>query len=272
MVPGMVFTDVDGTLLDHDHRCVGASATSIAELGRRGIAFVLVSARMPEALYPIQHELGFAGPLVCYSGAYVLDERGGELLSRTIPLDRALEVRDVVSASVPGACCCAYGFHTWACDDSTDFRIVRESRIVGVTPRQATLEDAFDERGIHKFLLIGRPGQGETVREAVARACPDLTVVRSSPILCEVMAAGVSKAAGVRLLAERQGVDLSDAVAFGDGMNDVGMLDVVPQSYAMANADERVRSRAPHVTRLDNDHNGVGDTLEALLGGDFGKD
>ena len=42
-----VFTDVDGTLLDAEHRVIAASRPVIQKLTRMGVPFVLVSARMP---------------------------------------------------------------------------------------------------------------------------------------------------------------------------------------------------------------------------------
>lgn len=61
----IVFTDVDGTLLDAEHRVIAQSCSVIQGLAPLDIPFVLVSARMPEGLYTIQNEIGFTGPLVC---------------------------------------------------------------------------------------------------------------------------------------------------------------------------------------------------------------
>lgn len=263
----IVFTDVDGTLLDGEHRTVAASAPAIARLGEAGVPFVLVSARMPEALHPIQRALGFSGLLVCYSGAYALDEDGNELLSRPIPLARALETRRIVSEVAPDVCCMTYGYHVWAVDDRHDPRVANEERIVGCESAEAPVEQAFAEAGgVHKLLLVGEPERIAVVHDRLAAELPDLTVVLSSPILCEIMAGGVSKAEGVAVMCRHFGLDVSQAMAFGDGHNDVEMLAAVPESYAMANADEWVRSHARHVTRLTNDENGLAAELERLLG------
>lgn len=267
MVPRIVFTDVDGTLLDRNHHVRPRTAEVTRELARRGIPFVLVSARMPEALHPVQDDLGISGPLVCYGGAYVLDEDGGELLSRTIGLARAGEVGRMVASELPDVCCSAYGFHVWACSDRSDPRIAHEEQVVHTTAVAATLEAAFDERGVHKFLLMGRPDQVLAAERLLGAACPDLTVVRSSDTLCEVMSGGVSKAEGIRRVCGCHGIALEDAVAFGDGCNDVGMLAAVPQSYAMANGAPEARAAAAHVTELDNDHDGLATQLSVLLEG-----
>ena len=54
--------------------------------------------------------------------------------------------------------------------------------------------------------------------------------------------------------------------AFGDGRNDIDMLRAVPQSWAMANSPAEVRAAAARVTALDNDHDGLAETIFSLLG------
>ena len=77
---GIVFTDVDGTFVGSDHHAIMECAPVVRRTAAR-VPICLVSARSPEGLYPIQRDLGFVGPLACYSGAYVLDEKGVELFS-----------------------------------------------------------------------------------------------------------------------------------------------------------------------------------------------
>ncbi|WP_248896449.1 phosphoglycolate phosphatase [Haloplanus halobius] len=71
---------------------------------------------------------------------------------------------------------------------------------------------------------------------------------------------GVAKGDGVRSVAETLALEPADFVAVGDSENDVSTFEVVGESYAVANADDRARDAADHVTEgahLDG-------TLEAL--------
>ena len=70
----IVFSDLDGTLLDRNGQVSEATATKIRALSAAGIPFVPVSARMPDAIYPIMERIGLVSPLVCYSGAWILGE------------------------------------------------------------------------------------------------------------------------------------------------------------------------------------------------------
>lgn len=55
------------------------------------------------------------------------------------------------------------------------------------------------------------------------------------------------KGDGLRAIADVCGYDLSSFVAIGDSENDVSTFEVVGESYAVANADERARSAADTV-------------------------
>lgn len=264
-LPSVVFSDVDGTVLDSAHRVTPRAAAAARALSERGVPLVLVSARMPEALEETRRELGNVGPMVCYSGAYVLDAAGAELVSRPIALGCALEVRDYIACAVPEACCMAYGYHTWVTFDRSDQRVSREEGIVGVESVEGTLEEHFSERGLHKFLLVGEPGVIERAEREVGAAFPSLKVVRSSPILCEIMDGRASKTEGIRIVCEHLGAALEDAVALGDGRNDMDMLRTVPRSWAMANAPAEVRASAARVSAFDNDHDGFAETVFSVL-------
>jgi HAD superfamily hydrolase (TIGR01484 family) len=159
-----------------------------------------------------------------------------------------------------------YGFHEWIVDDRSDPRIAREEQLVQTCARECRdLSETFDERGIHKFLLMGESRDILVAQEMISERFPHLTAVRSSDILCEVMAGDVRKGQAVRLLCEHYGIDSREAVAFGDGPNDIDMLQAVERSYAMANAEEEVKQAAFEVVPWTNAESGVAKMLERLV-------
>lgn len=80
----IVFSDIDGTLLTDDKRVTEKTEQAVKGLVQQGIPFVLVSARMPEAIYPITEAMGVKIPLISYSGALVLTEEGETLYSLSL--------------------------------------------------------------------------------------------------------------------------------------------------------------------------------------------
>ena len=66
------------------------------------------------------------------------------------------------------------------------------------------------------------------------------------------------KGVGVRALAEKFGISLSDVMAIGDNYNDLPILTVVGHPYIMENAVDELKDRFPNKCRR------VEDTLAAL--------
>jgi hydroxymethylpyrimidine pyrophosphatase-like HAD family hydrolase len=86
----------------------------------------------------------------------------------------------------------------------------------------------------------------------------------SSGALVEISAAGVTKAAGLAWICDRDGLDASEVVAFGDMPNDIPMLAWAGRAVAMGNAHPAVREVADEVT-LTNDEDGVAGYLSSLF-------
>lgn len=261
----IVFTDVDGTLLGDDHHALPESSPAVRALMERNIPLVLVSARPPEGLRTIQRPLGFTGPLVCYSGAYAIDEAGNQLINHTLPVEDAVQLKRFFERELPHLCCMTYGFEHWLVDDADDPRVRAEAEAVLFEPEVGEVGQVFTDTGIHKFLLSGEPAEIEAADAHVRAVYPELAVARSSDILLEVMSGRASKAEGVRVMCEHFGIPVEHAAAFGDGRNDLDMLRAVPESFAMANAPAVVKEAAAHVTELTNQQNGVAVKLIELL-------
>ncbi|OAX75376.1 HAD family hydrolase [Lactiplantibacillus plantarum] len=72
----------------------------------------------------------------------------------------------------------------------------------------------------------------------------------------------VGKLPAIQFLAAQYGLTAADIMAFGDGANDVPLLQYAAHSYAMINAPAEIQATAQHVTTLDNEHDGVLATIE----------
>ncbi len=89
-------------------------------------------------------------------------------------------------------------------------------------------------------------------------------MVRVSFGWCEIMAKGVSKGAMLEQVAKKYNIPLEDIYVFGDGENDLSMLELVEHSYAPTNALDNVKKQA-HYSCLSNNEDGVAHTIDGLL-------
>ncbi len=253
----VVFSDIDGTLLNSKHQVTPDTRLEILSLEQRGIPFILVSARMPDGILTIQNQIGNHAPIICYSGALIWGTNGEILYSCQMNLDLAIEVKNMLDKEFPNMCCNTYGHNKWIVDDDKNPWVRSEETITGIKSKIGNIEEAFAEnKGIHKFLLMGDPKDILILEKRLKQDYPDLHVAKSTEYYLEVMEKHVRKSKAVRILCDYYGYSMDEAIVFGDGHNDIDMLKDIKNSYAMANAPKEVQDSAAYVT-LDNDHEGL---------------
>ena len=260
-----VFSDVDGTLLNSAHRVTPKTAEWIRRLPERGIPFVIVSARSPSGIYPIMLRNGFRCALIAYSGALIMDEERNVLYNRQIPRELAAKIEEFFVGSGFAMSWCIYSADDWISPDRSDPRILNEERIVEAESREGTVADLAPGAGVNKFLCICAPGTILEIEKEVKRSFPEVEAVRSSDILLEIMAKGISKAEALNRFCDHLGILPRETIAFGDNYNDVEMLEAAGRGYVMGNAPEEILQRFPLHT-ADNDHDGIAKALERILG------
>src|SRR5205814_7796017 len=91
-----------------------------------------------------------------------------------------------------------------------------------------------------------------------------LYISKSLPYFLEFASRDVTKASGLEFVAEHLGFSRERTVAFGDGENDIELVDWAGYGVAVANAHERVKEVADFVCP-SVDEEGVAQVLEAFL-------
>ncbi len=253
----IIFSDIDGTLLDNCHQVSGGTCKKIIELEQKGIPFVLISARMPEGVTSIQRQIGNHSPIICYSGGLIYDEGGKILYSCLLEMDKALKIKEILKAEFPRISFNTYGYEKWIVDSANDPWVREEENITGLKAKEGDMEKEFaEEGGIHKLLLMGESEEIQSVETRLRKKYPELSIVLSKKNYLEIMHGNANKSTGICHLCNHRGISLEEAMAFGDGYNDMDMLKAVKYSYAMGNAPEEVKESAAYVT-LNNDNEGI---------------
>ena len=260
---GIVFCDADGTLLDSRHTVLPGTLMAFEALRARGIPMVIVSARSPAGIRPIQREHGLNGPIAAYSGALTIDEDQTAIRSVTFPLARALEIISCLESLPQKTVWNLFSGEHWLTPDPADPRVRAEENIVKTRAGRYVPGALPEDTGIHTLLIMGGSDTSPAVEEALRKAFPHVSIRRSSDILLEIMAEGVGKDAAVMDLCARYGVPPDQAVAFGDQFNDEDMLRAVGTPVVMGNAPRALKELFPFVTE-DNDHEGIFNALKKL--------
>jgi Cof subfamily protein (haloacid dehalogenase superfamily) len=228
-----------------------------------GLHVVVVTGRMFRSVRRYLDEAGLRDPVVCYQGAVVADPETGRFLRHEpIPLELAREAIAAVEAE-------GYGLNCYVDDELYVAEVTAEARryadfqhlpLTEVGP----LLDWLDAPPT-KLVTIGDPHELDAL-EARLKAHFDgrLYVSKSLPYFLELASPDVTKASGMDFVARHVGLSRERTVAFGDGENDVELLEWAGYAVAVANAHERVLAAADYVCP-PVDEEGVAQVIEAFL-------
>lgn len=257
----IVFSDVDGTLLNTNHKITALTLQAVRDLEKKRIPFVIVSARSPSGIEPILKEYGFTCPIISYSGALILDEKKNVLFHKGMAKSEAKRIITFIENSGFDLSICIYSFEEWFVKEKNDPRIIQEETVVKAAARAGSVDCAAEDE-IHKILCICNPDTILETEEKLKEVFPEYSIVKSSDSLLEIMEQGITKAAAVRTLCSMWNIPLEEAVAFGDSYNDTEMLEAVGRGILMGNAPDDLKKRIL-IHTCDNDHDGI---YYALLG------
>jgi Cof subfamily protein (haloacid dehalogenase superfamily) len=250
----LVATDIDGTLIHTDGTLSARTRGVLADVP---IPVVLVTGRPLRWLRQLYDQLPEPLPAICANGAVVYDPDTDEVLrAEPLSVELLLDVTKRLRKAVPDIALAVevedgrsfWYEEAWPLHWDNQHRLVR----VLATPEELTSVPAV------KLLGRSESYQPDEFYTLVSETLGEVatTTHSSSSALVEISAAGVTKAAGLAWLCEREGIAAEEVLAFGDMPNDVPMLSWAGHSVAMGNAHPAVREVADEVT-LTNDEDGV---------------
>ncbi len=101
----------------------------------------------------------------------------------------------------------------------------------------------------------------EKEEKELLKFMPHCTSARWHPLFTDISPLGGTKQNGIDQFLQHYNIDLSETMAFGDGGNDIQMLEHVAIAIAMGNANDEVKNIADYVTD-DVEHDGIMKALQ----------
>ncbi|MBF6223803.1 HAD family hydrolase [Nocardia abscessus] len=264
--PKMVATDVDGTLIDHDERVTARTKAAVGALIADGVPFVLATGRPPRWIDPVVQGLGYAPLCVCGNGAVIYDSAADRVLaSMTLDVTTLSWLADVAERALPGCGLAAERVGESAHDAVTpQFVSSPQYEHAWLNPDDTSVarEEVIDAPAIKMLIRLpgARSSDMRTVLAPLIGERADITYSTEHGLI-ELSAPGITKAAGLSVVAQRLGVDEATIVAFGDMPNDVPMLTMAGHGVAMRNAHPEALAAADEVAESNSD-DGVARVLE----------
>ena len=272
----ILFTDLDGTLLDDNKDISAEDMSAVRKMIAAGHKFVMTTGRPLTSVKKLAGRYGFLEAgfyLVSFNGGLIYDcESQKAILTRYIPVEEVKAIMDAAHA-------CGMHAHTYSGDlvvseyeteqlktycrlMQMDYVVVKDIReyygqfinVVVKPPIKVNIITPFDHSSLESFRA--------EMRKITAGKLFD---VFSKPEMLEFSHMKSNKGDAVRFMADFYRVPMADTIAVGDEENDCPMIEAAGIGVAMANASPVVRNVADYVTERDNNHSGIAEVIEKFV-------
>ena len=270
----LIALDLDGTLLNMEKKVPQGNYQALKECEKAGIQIVPDTGRGVGGIPPMIRELPGANYAITTNGAVVADLKNNKAI-KTCGLSNEMIQRILNIAKK---------YHS-ATDPFIDGRAITEPASIdhmdefGLSPEMQKLIRDTREVVPNVMEYVKTTGaEAEKVnifmadleeREVLRKelmAIPELSISSSMYNNLEVNAKGADKGSALLWLADYLGIDREETMSFGDGENDIPMIQAAGIGVAMENALDTVKAAADMIT-LKNDEDGVAAAIRKIIFG-----
>lgn len=270
-----IFIDLDGTLLERRSDYSEFTKKTLKQVEKNGHTVILASGRPKVGVDYIYKNLGLKSKyIIADNGATLIDMHTGKTVFKNyIKPDLFLSLVEINSKIIESYLfnvdnlCYVYNY---------DDRLARFSFFAGqseVKIIEITKENRMSLPDFPGALVLLKPDKSQEFEEMISkkflglgfRYYFDVYTENGNFPLYEVHIKGQSKAISILELAKQKEVDLNQAIAFGDNVNDVEMLNSVKYGVAMRNSREILYPHAKLFTSHTNKEDGVAKCLTEVF-------
>lgn len=265
----ILFTDLDGTLLNSEKNISPEDLKAIEQLTASGHKFVISTGRPIQSAVKIAQKYGWSGEgyyISSYNGGLIYDCSNNEaIIKRPVPLPYVRYILDEAYKA---------GLHAHTYDDVNVVsehatkeleEYTRTIMVPGIVVKSAT--EYLKEEPI-KVIVISHESHSvlDKFRDHMAPWCEGkLATVFSSPILLEFENPLATKGFSVEFMCRHFNIPIEDSIAVGDEENDISMIKAAGLGIAMINGTENTKAAADHITENDNDHSGISEIIYKFI-------
>lgn len=259
--------DIDGTLTDSEKKITPRTKSAIIRAQEQGCVVAIASGRPRPGVRRYADELELKK-----NGGYILALNGG-LLERysdgriirqsVIPREYYGEICELAKANNVNIL--TYDGDTVVSEKLDDKYLEIEVRINGLAQKRVENLREYLTYEAPKFLMLGDGDYLARIEpEVYARLHERMDVYRSEPFFLEILPKNINKASALEELLSFVGAKRDELMAFGDGYNDISMLEFAGMGVAMQNAHAEVKEHAD-IIAPGNDEDGIADILEKYV-------
>ena len=259
----LVALDIDGTIRSPGYPLSQRTKDVLSRVEEAGAYVTLATGRMFRGAVESTRGLELRSPIASFQGAHVADPSTGAVLWHK-PLTSAM-AREALDAVAP------WGMDVMAYYSDRVYIREMTPRLESYGERNNVVVDpvgdlsSVAEKGLTRLVVVGEDDEIERLEAHLqSRFDSSLYVTRSLPYFCEILSPEGGKDKALDWLCGYLDVDPRDTVAFGNGYNDVQMIEWAGLGVAVDGAVPEV-IRVADRTAPPVEADGVARTLEELL-------
>lgn len=236
-----IVSDLDGTLLNQKKEILPIVTKALKRLKKKNCLFVVTTGRNYGGAGKLFASEIMPDYIVACNGAYVYDCKKCELLFERCISNESVhailsEIEEVMKVSY----------------------LLTRDRYLSVFNSEDGEVFAFEEKIYKVEVHLKGELDGEQVVSKLRQAFPDLTIVLAvntvnGGLFIEITPTQTSKSTGLETVLKHENIDSSEAIAFGDGYNDLSMFQYVGEKYAMKNAIDELKMISTDVIGSNQD-------------------
>ncbi len=270
----LIAFDLDNTLLNTKKEVSPENMRVLELAASLGIEIVPITGRAWQGVPDAVKSMKFVRYAVTLNGAVIVDVKNDVIISEALmPVERAATLCRVFDDLSVVYDCIADGvrYMKQECYDKIDSvttgawqsKIMRDS----AKPVDDVIAELPKFRGVQKLQLYTHDDKfRESLLNAFPVVFPKALFTSSVGNNIEINDPSAHKGGGLKFIAEYLKIPVSATMAFGDGLNDITMIQAAGIGVAMGNACREIIEAADHVT-TDCDHDGVAEGIKTFCRG-----
>ena len=282
----LIASDMDGTLLNHNHKIPKENVKLINFAKNQGIEFVVATGRAYYEALPALNEENINCDVISFNGGIVYDKNGNIIsITPMLPKDLYYTIEILKSFDISYQLYTKNTIYTKSIEtdinayidlirsngydpDVEHLRAEAQQKLdVGYITEVENIELYLNEKENPPIKIIAISNDISKLENAAKLLSENtsISVTSSGANNIEIMHKNATKGEALKEIAKIYGINLENAVAIGDNLNDQAMLDIVGYSVAMKNGNIKLKEQAKYVTEKTNSEGGVADTIFKLI-------
>ena len=282
----LIASDMDGTLLNHNHKIPKENVELINYAKNQGIEFIVATGRAYYEALPALNEENINCDVISFNGGIVYDKNGNIIsITPMLPKDLYYTIEILKSFDISYQLYTKNTIYTKSIEtdinayidlirsngydpDVEHLRAEAQQKLdVGYITEVENIELYLNEKENPPIKIIAISNDIWKLENAAKLLSENksISVTSSGANNIEIMHKNATKGEALKEIAKIYGINLENAVAIGDNLNDQAMLDIVGYSVAMKNGNTILKEQAKYVTEKTNSEGGVADTIFKLI-------